>query len=92
MGEIVDPATYMARMVAHDLTAPALARPTHADHAAGMRLARQGALWAAVGAVVAGLSFAVAEGSLGHVVGWGAIAFGLADVARGVALITRWRR
>jgi hypothetical protein len=88
----MDPAAYMARMVAHDLTAAALARPVHADHASGVRLARQGAVWAAIGAVVTGLSFAVAEGTLGHVVGWGAIAFGLADVVRGVALMNRARR
>lgn len=85
---------YMARMVAHDLPAPVIARPATAtdEHAAGVRLARQGAAWAAVGGLVTGLSFAVAEGSLGHIVGWGAIAFGLADVARGVAMIQRTRR
>ena len=84
----------MARMVAHDLAAPVLARPAvaNADHANGVRLARQGAIWATLGALVTGLSFAIAEGSLGHIVGWGAIAFGLADVVRGVALMQRSRR
>jgi hypothetical protein len=52
---------------------------------------RFGALWAVGGAVVTALSFAVADGTIGHVFAWAAIAFGLADVVRGMALCARAR-
>jgi hypothetical protein len=62
-----------------------------AEYDAGVRMIRFGALWAVGGAVVTALSFAVADGTIGHVFAWAAIAFGLADVVRGMALCARAR-
>jgi hypothetical protein len=62
-----------------------------ASYEAGMRMIRFGALWTLGGTLVTALSFAVADGTIGHVFAWAAIAFGLADVVRGMTLCARAR-
>ena len=79
------------RAAAAPSAALTLSPRAEADHEAGVRMIRTGALCALGGTVVTGLTFAVADGTIGHVFAWAAIAFGLADMVRGMLLCSRAR-
>jgi hypothetical protein len=69
-----------------------LSPAAEATYEAGARMVKHGALWAMAGLAVTVLCFAVADGTIGHVVAWAGIAFGLVDVVRGLGMCVRARQ